>query len=160
MAENDNTQANGPVSGKQVMLGRIYIKDCSYEAPRAGSYFSAPVVPEVKVNMRTGSQPAGNDEYEVTLTVTAEANAENRSVFVVEVQQAGLFTVRGFEQQELAAILGSYCPSILFPYVRAAISDLVMKGGMPTLLLQPMNFDAVYAQSLGAAATPGTAVTG
>ena len=154
MAENE-TAATAP---KQVLLSRIYIKDCSFESPRAPAVFSAPLTPDVKVSMRTGSQPVGGDEYEVTLSITAEATNENRSVFLVEIHQAGLFTISGFDERELAAVLGSYCPSILVPYARAAVSDLAMKGGMPMLLLQPMNFDAVYAQSLGA--TPADKAAG
>lgn len=149
MAENETPLADGQAGDKQVLLSRIYIKDCSFESPRAPAVFAAPVVPEVKVNMRTTSQLVGGNDFEVTLSITAEATTDNRTVFLVEIHQAGLFTVRGFDERELAAILGSYCPGILFPYARAVVSDLVMKGGMPMLLLQPVNFDAVYAQSLG-----------
>ena len=148
MAENETPAT----AAKQVMLGRIYIKDCSFESPRAPAVFSGPLTPDVKVSMRTGSQPLGGDEFEVTLTITAEATVENRAVFLVEIHQAGLFSISGFDERELAAVLGSYCPSILFPYARAAVSDMAMKGGMPMLLLQPVNFDAIYAQSLGAGA--------
>jgi preprotein translocase subunit SecB len=105
--------------------------------------------------MRTSNTRLENDSVEVVLTITAEATAEGRGVFLVEVHQAGLFTVRGFNEQEVGAILGSYCPGILFPYARTVVSDLVMKGSMPMLLLQPVNFDAVYAQSLGAPAGAG-----
>src|SRR5690242_5591604 len=142
MADNDNI-ASAIDPNKQVLLTRIYIKDCSFESPRAPAVFTSTATPEVKVNMRTTHSKLDGDSYEVVLSITAEAVAEDRSVFLVEVHQAGLFTVRGFADPEIGAILGSYCPGILFPYARTAISDLVMKGSMPMLLLQPVNFDAV-----------------
>lgn len=147
MAETPSNM--NPDPNKQVLLTRIYVKDCSFESPRTPGVFGAPVTPEVKVSMRTNTNRQDNGEVEVVLSVTAEATADSRSVFLVEVHQAGLFTVRGFTEQELAVILGSYCPSILFPYAREVISELVLKGGMPALLLQPVNFDAVFAQSVG-----------
>ena len=144
MAENDEN----PSAGKQVLLNRIYVKDCSFESPRSPEVFLGPMNPEVKVNMRTGTKKLDGGVMEVVLTVTIEATDNSRSVFLAEVHQAGLFTVSGFGEAELGAVLASYCPNILFPYAREAISDLVGKGGMPALLLQPVNFDAVYAQSL------------
>jgi preprotein translocase subunit SecB len=142
MAENE-TQ-------KTVMLTRIYVKDCSFESPRTPEVFNSPMDPQVQVSMRTASKKAG-DEHEVVLSITVEATSDGRSLFLVEVHQAGTFTVAGFSGDEEKAILGSYCPSILFPYAREVVSNLVTKGGMPSLLLQPVNFDAVYAQSLAEA---------
>jgi len=159
MAENETTTnpAVGQADNKQVMLNRIYVKDCSFESPRAPAVFFAPMNPDVKVNMRTASQKLEGDDVEVVLSLTVEAQSDNRALFLVEVHHAGVFTVRGFTEDEKAAILGSYCPSIIFPYAREVVSDLVMKGGMPTLLLQPVNFDAVYLQSLAQTAGPGAA---
>lgn len=154
MADTTVTPNNGEDTGKQVVLQRIYIRDCSFESPRAPAVFAAPVSPEVKVNMRSDTNKLGDNNFEVVLTVTIEAQAESRSIFLVEVHQAGLFNISGFNDQELGAVLGSYCPNILFPYAREAVSDLVQKGSMPTLLLQPVNFDAVYLQSIGQAAAP------
>jgi preprotein translocase subunit SecB len=154
MADNDNI-ASAIDPNKQVLLTRIYIKDCSFESPRAPAVFSSALTPDVKVDMRTTHAKLEGDNYEVVLAITAEAIAENRSVFLVEVHQAGLFIVRGFGDRDIGPILGSYCPGILFPYARSAVSDLVMKGSMPMLLLQPVNFDAVYAQSLANAAGAG-----
>lgn len=144
MAENE-TQ-------KQVLLSRIYVKDCSFESPRTPEIFSAPMNPDVKLDLRTSNKRVQGDVIEVTLIVTADAHVDDRSVFVVEVHQAGLFTIAGFGEEELNAILASYCPSILFPYAREVISDLVLKGGMPSLLLQPVNFDTLYLQSMAQAA--------
>lgn len=161
MAENPEASpraaGNGQDPGKQVVLQRIYMKDCSFESPRAPAVFATPLNPEVKVDMRVDTNKLAEDSYEVVLTITIEAQAESRNVFLVEVHQAGLFNIRGFNEPELGAILGSYCPNILFPYAREAVSDLVQKGSMPALLLQPVNFDAVYMQSLGRTAAPADA---
>lgn len=160
MSENTEAQpaasGNGQDAAQHVVLQRIYMKDCSFESPRAPAVFSAPLNPEVKVNMRADTNKLGDDSFEVVLTITIEAQAESRSVFLVEVHQAGLFSIHGFNEQELGAILGSYCPNILFPYAREAVSDLVQKGSMPALLLQPVNFDLVYMQSLSQASAPPT----
>ena len=144
--------AENPTPTKQVLLNRIYVKDCSFESPRAPEVFSAAVSPDVKVSMRTLNQRVQNDVLEVTLVITVDANVDGRSVFLVEVHQSGLFTISGFDEQELNAVLASYCPSILFPYAREVISDLVMKGSMPALLLQPVNFDALMMETMAQAA--------
>ena len=156
MAENETpvTPSTEQAAGKQVMLSRLYVKDCSFESPRAPTVFFAPMDPDVKVSMRTAAQKLEGDDMEVVLSLTVEAQSDKRPLFLVEVHHAGIFTIRGFNDSERAAILGSYCPSIIFPYAREAVSDLVMKGGMPALLLQPVNFDAVYAQSLAQPAGP------
>jgi preprotein translocase subunit SecB len=148
MAENDNPLSPAAGEDKQVMLTRIYVKDCSFESPRAPEAFFSAMNPEVKVSMRTTSTKLAGDDAEVVLSLTIEAQSDKRPLFLVEVHQAGVFTVRGFNEMERGAIIGAYCPNILFPYAREAVSDLVTRGGMPTLLLQPVNFDAVYAQSL------------
>ena len=133
---------------KQIMLQRIYVKDCSFESPRAPEIFSQTLSPAINVNMETGTKPLADGNVEVVLSVTAKATHEDRAVFLVEVHQAGVFTIKGFSEQELNMILATYCPTILFPYLREAVSDLTLKGGMAPLLLQPVNFDAVYAQKL------------
>lgn len=140
--------------GKQLAVQRIYIKDCSFESPRAPAVFSSPIEPDVKVNMRSDFNDLGDDTYEVVLTITLDAQSENRSIFLVEVHQAGIFIIRGFSDQERQALLGSYCPNLLFAYARQAVSDLVQKGGMPIILLQPVNFDAIYLHSIANAKNP------
>lgn len=138
----ENTAQN---SDKQILLQRIYVKDCSFESPRSPDVFALSISPAIKVNMETNTRTLEDGSVEVVLSVTAEATHESRGVFLVEVQQAGVFTVKGFNQQELALIFSTYCPNILFPYLREMVSDLTLKGGMAPLLLQPVNFDALYA---------------
>lgn len=134
---------------KQIMLQRLYVKDCSFESPRSPAVFASSTTPEITVNMHTNAQTLEGGNVEVILHVTAEASVDERTVFLVEVQQAGLFTLGGFSEQEQALILSTYCPNILFPYLREVVSDLTLKGGMAPLVLQPMNFDALYAQQTG-----------
>jgi len=144
--------AENPTSTKQVLLSRIYVKDCSFESPRSPEIFNTPMSPDVKVTMRTVNQRVEGDLVEVTLVITADAHVDDRSVFVVEVHQSGLFVISGFDEKEFGAVLASYCPSILFPYAREVISDLVMKGSMPALILQPVNFDALMMETMAQAA--------
>jgi preprotein translocase subunit SecB len=160
MADNttpaDATNA-GQNGDKQIMLQRIYVKDCSFESPRSPAIFTSPAVPEITVNMHSNAQALEDGNVEVVLQVTAEANHDDRTIFLVEVQQAGLFTIKGFNEQELAMILSTYCPNILFPYLREVVSALTLKGGMAPLVLQPVNFDSLYAQqaAMQAAGTAG-----
>ena len=92
--------------------------------------------------------------FEVTLTTTLTVKCAEKVAYLIEVTQAGIFTLQGFEKQELSHMLGSYCPNILFPYAREVVSDLVSKGGFPQLLLAPVNFDALYSQNVQQAQSP------
>ena len=138
--------ADQPV--KQLILQKIYIKDLSFESPKAPEVFNAQVTPQTQLNMRSNAREVAPNTQEVTLTLTVEAKDQDSTLFLVEVAQAGVFTLQGYNEQERALLLGSYCPSTLYPYAREAISDVVVKGGFPPLLLQPINFDALYAQAL------------
>ncbi|RMD71030.1 MAG: protein-export chaperone SecB [Gammaproteobacteria bacterium] len=132
----------------QFAIQRIYVKDVSFESPSAPHIFTGPWSP--KMNLQIGSKAAslGEDHYEVVLSVTATATQDDKTAFLVEVHQAGIFMVKGYEPQQLDAMLGSYCPNVLFPFAREVVADLVTKGGFPPLLLAPINFDALYAQRL------------
>lgn len=153
-AATETAVSNGD---KQVLLQRIYVKDCSFESPRSPAVFASTARPDIKIDMHTNAQKVDDGDYEVFLKLTAEATVEERAVFLVEVQQAGLFTLSGFSEQEQAVILSTYCPNILFPYLREVVSDLTLKGGMMPLILQPVNFDALYAQRVAAQAAGDSA---
>lgn len=134
-------------------LQRIYLKDVSFESPHApGIFANGEWQPNISVQVGNNAQRLADDLYEVTLTVTATASqardGKEEGVFLAEVAQAGIFNVSGFEAEELGHILGSVCPTQLFPFVRETIADLVAKGGFPPLLLQPINFDRLYVQHL------------
>lgn len=143
MAEN-STNAQTPV--RQVALQRIYLKDMSFEAPNAPQVFRQEWRPENQLNIATKVDQLEADTYEVVLSVTLTSKVGGSTAFLVEVHQAGIFGVQGFTEQELGPVLGAYCPNTLFPYAREAISDLVSKGSFPGMVLQPVNFDALYFQ--------------
>lgn len=133
---------------KQLVLQKIYLKDMSFESPKAPAIFNQQVTPQTQLNMRSNAKEFGQDMHEVTLTLTVEAKDQDATLFLVEIAQSGIFTMQGYTEQERAMLVGSYCPSTLYPYAREAISDIVVKGGFPQLLLQPINFDALYAQAV------------
>ena len=133
---------------KQLLLQKIYIKDVSFECPRSPEVFSSDVSPQTRLNIKTGAKPIADDHQEVVLTLTVEAVDGDQTLFLVEIEQAGIFRLQGYSQEEIDMLLGSYCPGTLYPFAREAVADLVSRGGFPQLLLQPINFDALYAQAV------------
>lgn len=132
----------------QFEIQRIYVKDVSYEAPNTPHTFKEQWKPDVNLDLHTGSSRLDDDSHEVVLTVTVTVKSQNKKAFIVEIKQAGIFGVKDVDEDRLHHLLGSYCPNILFPYAREAVSDIVTRGGFPQLLLTPINFDALYAQHL------------
>lgn len=130
-------------------LQRIYTKDISFEVPGAPEVFLQSWQPKVNLQLNTHTQRVGDSttDYEVVLELTVTASNDEKVVYLVEIQQAGIFSAVGFEGEELEQLLGAYCPNLLFPYAREAVSDLVSRGTFPQLLLQPINFDALYQQA-------------
>lgn len=131
---------------QQFQLQKIYLKDISFETPNSPEVFTENWEPDVNVELLTAAKALTDDVHEVVLTVTVTAKVGEKTAYLSEVHQAGIFTLTGFKENERSHMLGSYCPNILFPYAREAISDLIGKGGFPQLLLAPVNFDALYAQ--------------
>jgi preprotein translocase subunit SecB len=142
---DEAAQAN---QDKQILLQKIYIKDLSFESPRAPEIFGANVQANTQLNVGAKNRKLSEDTVEVTLTLTIESKDATQSLFLIEVAQAGVFTLKGYSEQERHVLLGSFCPGTLYPYAREAVADLAQKGGFPQLLLQPINFDAVYAQAM------------
>ncbi len=132
---------------KRLSIGKIYLKDFSFESPEAPEVFRQPDwKPQTDLNLRSSHTAVADDHHEVVLTVTIEAKADDKTFFLIELQQAGLFEIAGYEGDEFGAIIGSFCPNILFPYARETIASLIQKGGFPEFILQPINFDALYLQ--------------
>jgi preprotein translocase subunit SecB len=131
-------------SGPQLIVQRIYLKDCSFESPSTPRVFAGEWSPQMQLNISAASTPIGDDHYEVVLTVTVEAKKDDVTAFLCEIQQAGLFMIRGFSTEDHRRVVNASCPNVIFPYAREAICDLVTKGGFPQLLLQPVNFDTLY----------------
>jgi preprotein translocase subunit SecB len=136
---------------QHVAVQKIYIKDISFETPNSPGVFVNPSASQPKINFQLnveGGAPAAENLYEIVLNVTVTVQVDEKTAFLVEVQQAGLFTIVGFEADKMPYLINSYCPSILFPYVRETVSDLVIRGGFPPLLLEPINFDAMFTQQI------------
>jgi preprotein translocase subunit SecB len=130
---------------KQLVLQKIYLKDCSWESPNSPEMFgSGQWDPKVQLNITTSTKSLGTELWEIVLHISIEAKQGDRAAFLCEVQQAGIVTLKGFSEEERRRVLGGYCPSLIFPYARETVSDLVGKGGFPQLLLQPLNFDALF----------------
>jgi preprotein translocase subunit SecB len=136
------------LNNKHFELQRIYLKDVSFETPNSPQIFLQDWKPKVDLQLGTETQKLDEGVYEVMLKVTVTNTVGDKTAFLVEVQQAGIFVMRGFAESEMAQMLGSYCPNVLFPYAREAISDLVTKGSFPQFLLAPVNFDALLAQHM------------
>lgn len=146
MAENEqNTQEQ---QAPQFAIQRVYLKDASFEAPNSPQIFTKQWQPEINLDMNTATSKLDDTVFEVVLTLTVTAKNEGDTAFLVELQQAGIFTVSGLADAELHHTLGAFCPSILFPYAREAIDNMVNKGSFPALMLSPVNFDALYAQQM------------
>ena len=133
---------------KKISIQKVYLKDFSFESPQSPQIFTeGKWEPKTNLNLRSTHSAGTDDHHEVVLTVTIETKHEERTLFLIELQQAGLFYIAGYSNEELATVVGSFCPNLLYPYAREAISGIVAKGGFPELLLQPINFDALYAQA-------------
>ncbi|MCB5225338.1 protein-export chaperone SecB [Alishewanella sp. 16-MA] len=146
-------QANGVAAdqtaqGLQFAIQRIFVKDVSFEAPNAPAIFRKEWKPEVKLDLDTRSDKIEDNVYQVILSLTVTTTVGDETAFLCEVQQAGIFSIGEMEEAQMAHMLASFCPNILFPYAREAVSNLVNRGTFPQLNLAPVNFDALFAQYL------------
>ena len=144
-------------AGPAFTVEKIYVKDVSFEVPGAPAVYAENVQPELQLNLNQRVQRLGENAFEVVLGVTLTCKAGDKTAYVAEVQQAGIFGLMGLEAQAVDVLLGTQCPNILFPYVRQLVSDLVQAGGFPPFFLQPINFEALYAESLRQRAAQGDA---
>lgn len=143
----------------QFDIQKVYTKDISFETPNSPDIFRSDWKPDIDVQLNTSAGQLAESFFEVVLTVTVTAKVGERTAFLVEVQQAGIFNIAGMSAEELPAVLGSLCPGILFPYAREAVSDLVTRGGFPQLVLSPVNFDALYYRHVREQQGQGAATT-
>jgi len=138
-------------SEKQLTIVKIYTKDFSFESPQSPAVFRTDEwAPKTNLNLRSSHTPIEGDHHEVVLTITVEAKEKDsdKTLFLVELHQAGLFQVSGHTDEEAAMLFGSFCPNILFPYARESIAAIIQKGGFPEFVLQPINFDALFMQTM------------
>ncbi len=142
-----NQNPNGPTLAVQ----SVYLKDCSYEAPK-GPRIEGNWSPQISLDINTTTNVVTPELNEIVLTVTVGAKQGEATAFLVEVKQAGLFVMRGLNQDEQRRIIGTFCPNFLFPYARVAVSQLVTQGGFPNFVLPPVDFDQLFAQGMARAA--------
>ena len=146
---SDETATEQPQQGMRFNIQRIYIKDSSFEAPRAPQVFQETWEPKMHLDMNTRAERVQDNVYEVTLGLTLRVtDKEERTAYIAEVQQAGVFTIEGLDGPSLARVQATACPAILFPYGREAIDSLATRGSFPPVMLAPVNFDALYQENL------------
>jgi preprotein translocase subunit SecB len=145
---NTETNSENEQSGShaQFSIEKIYVKDLSFETPNSPGIFQKKWKPMVNMDLANSATSLNQDFYEVVLSITVTVSFEKETVYLVEVQQAGIFKITKVPDEILKRMLNTVCPNILFPFVREVISDLVTKGGFPQLILAPVNFDALYQQ--------------
>jgi preprotein translocase subunit SecB len=136
----------------QFSIQRIYLRDISFETPQGAAAFQKQWKPKVSQDMNTKTNKIDDGLYEVTLRVTITMADGEDTIYLAEVEQAGLFNIKGFTDQQLPQVINASCPSILFPYLRETIDNIVTKGGFPALMLPPINFDALFASAVQKAA--------
>jgi preprotein translocase subunit SecB len=140
MSENETPQP-------EVNLRRIFVKDASLEMPSGAEIFNGEWNPKVDMDVSIKSRPLNDDHYEVALVLTVRVESGEKTAFLIEVHQAGIFLIKGLEQAQFNHAVGAFCPSILFPYAREAVDAMATKASFPPLLLAPINFDAMYEQN-------------
>ncbi len=138
--------ASNEVSKNQFGIDKIFIKDVSFEAPNSPMIFAASWDPEINLQLGTTARAVAEGLFEVVLQITVTAKIGDKTAYLAEIHQAGLFTVQNFKEADLGAMLGSFCPNLLFPFAREAVASTIGRGGFPPLYLKPINFDALYAQ--------------
>jgi preprotein translocase subunit SecB len=159
MNETKTGESAAIAAGVQVNLQTVYLKDCSYESPNGPRLpNNRGWEPKFQLNMNTSAEELSADVREVLLTITLEAKQGEITLYLVEVKQAGVFAITGASASDLKRLIGSFCPSVLFPYAREVVSDLIGKGGFPNFLLPLVNFDALFAQATEVSGAPANLV--
>ena len=150
MAQDNNAAPNTDEAAQGAQAGfgieKLYVKDASIEVPNAPQVYTNRTAPQVSVELANSASKLDDGVFEVSIKVTVTAKIEESTAFLVEVTQAGIFGIRGIPDENLEMILAITCPNILFPYAREAVSDMVTRAGFMPILLNPINFEALYAQ--------------
>jgi preprotein translocase subunit SecB len=144
IANGTATEATGPV----FTVEKIYAKDVSFEVPGAPAVYNEQTQPQLQMNLQQAVQRLNENAYEVILGINLTCVVGDKTIYVAEVKQAGVFGLSGFDAATLDGMLGVHCPTVLYPYARQLISDLIQSGGFPPFFLQPINFEALYAEGL------------
>jgi len=145
MSQNGNGSSAGT---KQFVLHQLYIKDLSFEAPNSPEVLkSLDADADTQMNIKNSHRDLGDGRFEVILHLSIHTQRGDKTVFLLELDQGGVFEIGGFNEAEIQQLIGTHCPATLFPYARETVSSTIIKGGFPALVLQPINFEALYAQS-------------
>ncbi|MFW0079041.1 MAG: protein-export chaperone SecB [Coxiella endosymbiont of Haemaphysalis qinghaiensis] len=142
----ENQSVNQLNNGPEFAIQRLYVKDSSFESPHSPHVFFEEWNPELDLDLTTKTNDVGNDKHEVVLTVKTTVKMKKKIIFIAEIFQAGIFIIKNFPEDQMRPMLGSFCPNILYPYAREAITDMVVRGGFPQLYLAPVNFDLLLEQ--------------
>jgi preprotein translocase subunit SecB len=156
MADTDQAGASAE-GGAGFSIEKIYVKDLSLENPGAPLSFRQQEAPQVEVGLRTSGEQIEPDLYESVVTITLTAKTGDKTLFLVEATQAGIFTIRGVPQDQMQGVLAVTCPTVIFPYLRETLADAVSRAGFPPVHLAPINFDALYAQQMAQVAPQAAA---
>ncbi len=149
MSEQDTINGNGAApTGPSFTVEKLYIKDVSFEAPGTPQVFNESGQPQLQMNLNQNVQRLSDTAFEVVLGVTLTCTLGEKTAYLAEVQQAGVFGLVGFDETTLEIMLGTHCPNALYPYARQVISDLIQAGGFPPFLLQPLNFESLFAEGM------------
>ena len=156
--ENQAAQSNNEDRQPGFGIEKIYLKDLSLEIPNAPQVFTQRETPQLSVELSNATSQLDEGVFETVITVTVTSKIGDKTAFLVEVAQAGIFQIRNIPQDNIEMILGVTCPNILFPYARETVSDVVTRAGFPPVLLNPINFEALYAQQREKAEAEGAAI--
>ena len=149
MSEQDTLNGNGAApTGPSFTVEKLYVKDVSFEAPGTPQVFNESGQPQLQMNLNQSVQRLSDTAFEVVLGVTLTCTIGEKTAYLAEVQQAGVFGLVGFDETTLEIMLGTHCPNALYPYARQVISDLIQAGGFPPFFMQPINFEGLYAENL------------
>ena len=148
MADTNEATEHPEAKAPQLSLQRVFLKDLSFESPRSPMIFQEEWPPEVGMDLNTRSRQVGESVYEVVLDITLNVKNADEPAYLVQVQQGGLFVISGLDDQQLHHALGTFCPETLFPYARENVDAIIVKGSFPAVMLAPINFDALYVESL------------
>lgn len=144
--DTDTAATTDSVTQPEFVIQRVYVKDLSFEAPSAPAIFKQQWHPELDLHLQTNVTELEEGVFEIVLGVTVTVKSEGKTAFLVEVKQAGIFTLKLFPAGQIRQMLGVVCPTVLFPFAREVVSDVVTRGGFPQLVLSPVNFEALYAK--------------
>ena len=158
MADTDQAGAPAPAAAG-FSIDKIYVKDLSLENPGSPQSFKQQEAPQIEIGLRTKADQIEPDIYESVLTITLTAKTGDKTLFLVEASQAGIFTIRGVPPDQMQSVLAVHCPTVIFPYIRETLADAVTRAGFPPVHLAPINFEALYAQQLAQLAQQQTPAT-